>query len=249
MADYISNYTGPEIDDAISDVRAHTKTPAEIDTAVDKVEELVATATAIDDAVDYANNLAAARTVAEIDASVAITQALTHSPSAIDDSVSYMEAMSNMGILPSKVDMVIEKLDDNNATVGQVLTANGAGGSSWETPDSLAPRYQHNIVLTKITGTETERIVVSVINNIPVNTSFDVVISPIDTIFQNSACPYIATGAVSYMGLQRNVIGIYYDSVAQTWKAVYMDELVLSEIAFDPDDWTFACYTVQIFGA
>lgn len=248
MADYISNYTGPEIDDAISDVRSHTKTPAEIDAAVDKVEELASTAESIDDAVDYANDLAAERTVAEIDASVAITQALTHSPSAIDDSVSYMQAMDGMGITPSKVDMVISKINDNNATVGQVLTANGAGGSSWETPDSLAPRYQHNIVLTKVTGAETERIAVSVINNISFNVEFDVVISPIDTIFQNSACPYIATGVVSYMGLQRNVTGIYYDSVAETWKAVYFDELIPSEKAFDPDEWTYYCYTVQIFG-
>lgn len=67
----------------------------------------------------------------------------------------------------AEIDAGIDLLDNNSATQGQVLTANGAGGASWQNASGGGGTlYSHNIKITKIyDNSHSVLIQIEIINN------------------------------------------------------------------------------------
>lgn len=109
-------------------------------------------------------------------------------------------------------------------TQGQVLTADGNGGASWEDQAGGGSIYEHHIRLQRTSGDIQFNIVTIIVNNS--NTQFSVS-AIIDLLNSKSLATYtnfyIANGIVSISGTNYNVVGIYRASGGDLGITYYKD--------------------------
>ena len=130
MANYDSAYTGQQIDSAIAKIESFSHTPLEIDTAITKFDSIESSPTAIDDAVTYLSILEGEVLPSQIRMCYDYYSNLTVTEEDINDVVTKFDTVNSQ---PEQIDDTVDIVVDNNAIAGQILTADGLGGSNWET--------------------------------------------------------------------------------------------------------------------
>lgn len=131
MPNYDSNYTGQQIDDAVSFTESFRRTPSEIDSALDTFESIESTPANIDNAVNYLTILEGELAPSQIRMMYDYYDELEVTPTNVNDVVNKFNTVDSQ---PSQIDDTVDLIVDNSGTIGQVLTANGLGGATWGNP-------------------------------------------------------------------------------------------------------------------
>lgn len=245
MANYDSNHTGAQIDAGVDIALGFNHSPIEIDTAVDIVDSITSTPANIDNAVDYVSDLESA----SIDAS-AIASGLgfigrfTNTPEDIDATVDKFETVNSE---PSQIDDTVDLIKANSASSGQVLTADGMGGCSWDDVPGGGHLYHHTITFTKVDQWH-HRWAIEWIDT--VNNSSSSALTALFTLsayYRNVNVPHIATGLIwDSQGAASVVQGFYFDSSTGEYVLVG-DEGTNNSISYPNfNEWDFYQNTRQI---
>ena len=236
MANYDSTHTGAQIDNAVNIALGLSHTPIQIDGAVDVVDALTTTPAEIDNAVEYINDLETASVSAgDITIACGFVGQITNSPEDIDATIDKFETVNSQ---PAQIDETVDLLVNNNASIFNILLADGAGKCSWQTLASMFPvPYQNFDTLTKTTGAVEERIEIVYWRPTPAHTftSLQMYIKGLHNSI-NSVLP--AVGHISNGGVDFPVEGIYYTSYDGQYHAINNVGLTLNDITFDLESFT-----------
>lgn len=245
MPDYNSAYTGAQIDGAVAKVSSFTHTPAQIDSAVNKVSSIASTAVDIDDAVSYIGDLEGdSVSASDIALGLGIMARFTNTPEDIDATVDKFETVNSQ---PSQIDDTVEKIVDNNALAGELLTADGTGGSVWMTPPTARKIYQHTVLLTKTDGANTSRLTVEWYDS---DNASSTTIADFGTYisgnYQNTV-PKVALGVYWDNGVAIYINGIYYSYPALKFVLVPDDYPSTSAVELTSfSGWTYSQNTMEV---
>lgn len=215
MANYDSAYTGQQVDDAVNIALGFTHTPNEIDTAVTSFDTIVSTPSDIDDTVDYVDTLISA----SIDAS-SIASALgwigsiTVSPIDIDSVVNKFNLVNSQ---PSQIDATVDLIVNNTAPNGKVLTSNGNGSSTWQTPTGITEVCEHVCTFSYYDGDNYNRFSFEWFDGNETNVTKDGALQMVRFAYRNANCPKLTLGVVWENNTAIYVNGIYYDNASQKY--------------------------------
>lgn len=241
MPNYDSIYTGQEVDEAVSTARSFVHTPVEIDAAVSIVEDITVTPTQIDNAcIGYQyyptqsrmNNAcnfvdAVSSTPADIDATVVKVNDITASATEINNSA--------------------RVLFDNSATAGQVLTADGSGACSWQTPVASPSLYHHTATFTRIADRISRWAVEWIDADSGTSATATTTLFYLSTYYRNVNCPKIISGEfISDGGAQATINGFYFETGTSKYVLVSAEQELAEEKFDNFNGWNYAQSTRQI---
>ena len=245
MANYDSNHTGAQIDAGVDIALGFAHSPLEIDSATTIVEAITSSPADIDNAVGYVDALEDANIDASSIASgLEFIGRFTNTPEDIDATVDKFETVNSQ---PSQIDGAVNTIEDNNATSGQVLTADGMGGCSWEDLPTGIHLYHHTITFTKVDQWRHRWSIewIDTVNNS--SSSAMVALFYLSAYYRNANVPHIATGLIwDSQGASSFVQGFYFDSSTGEYVLVG-DEGANNSISYPNfNGWNFYQNTVQI---
>lgn len=245
MANYDSNYTGRQIDDSVNFTESFNRTPAEIESALNTFESIESTPSNIDNAVNYLTLLEGELTPSQIRMMYDYYDGL---------SVTYQEVnavvmkFNNVNSQPSQIDNTVDAIVNNNATIGQVLTADGAGGASWGNLPSAQSLYHHTITFSRYDGSNNSRWSCEWIDTLATSSlNATAALFTLSSYYRNANCPKIALGLVFDNGVSVYINGFTFNTSTSTYDLIPDDYPTSTPLSFSNfNGWTFVQNTRTI---
>ena len=245
MANYDSNHTGAQIDAGVDIALGFAHSPLEIDSATTIVEAITSSPADIDNAVGYVDALEDANIdTSSIASGLGFIGRFTNTPEDIDATVDKFETVNSQ---PSQIDGAVNTIENNNATSGQVLTADGTGGCSWENLPTGIQLYHHSATFTKVDQYNHRWAVEWIDTQNGSSASALLTLTFLSAWYRNANTPIMATGLVwDSQGASKFVQGFYFDSLNSKYVLVGDEGASNSEAYSNFNGWSYYQMTRQI---
>ena len=132
------------------------------------------------------------------------------------------------GDLPIKA----SNIDSETATNGQVLTADGLGGASWQTPGGGSTLYEHNIMIQENNFNWTARLQIISNSDTQITDKSTLRVFLSDNGFSSINNYFLGTGSYRYGGVVYLVLGLFSNSGTNLSFSVLDTSFILSQQNF-----------------